>query len=172
MFSPQRRWNRLCSPVLPLTPTFLLYSWIWLESPRSTAFPLLSLDASHPSALRPLIGKANDSQVLRDRTQHSFTVSPRGSPEGLSQRCCISHLCNSLSWEGEGHALWAAHMPDLRGQCARGGWPSSQNKHSAQVTLGAAQRVSCPEVSSWNAGCLATGSCFSPNSNTWGLGLV
>lgn len=60
----------------------------------------------------------------------------------------------------------------LRGQCTWGARPSSQNKHSAHVTLGAAQRGSCLEVSSWNAGCLATGFCFSPNSNTWGWGLV
>ena len=130
MFSPQRRWNRLCSPVLPLTPTFLLYSWIWLETPRVTAFPLLSLDASHPSALRPLIGKANDSQVLRDHTQHSFTVSPGGSPEGLSQRCCISRLCYSLSWGGEGHALWATHMPDL--EASVHGEPGHPHKTNTQ----------------------------------------
>ena len=137
---------------------------------QSYGFSSLSLDASHPSALKPLIGKANDGQVLRDHAQQ-FHCEPQRLPWRPVPE--LLPFPSMLQPELRRGACAVGSTPArLWGQCARGAWPSSQNKQSAHVTPGAAQRGSCLEVFSWNAGCLATGSCFSPNSNTWGWGSV
>lgn len=81
-----------------------------------------------PTTLKPLIRKANDSQILTDHTQYTFTASP---PTGvLLKTCprvvCLFYLGCRLSLEGEEHVLEAGHMPDFGGQYAQKVQPSSQ----------------------------------------------
>lgn len=133
------------------------------EKPCQYAFPAESRLLFTPTTLKSLTGKANDSQILTDHAQQ-FQYKPTGALLKICPRAvCLFHLGCRLSWGGQRHVpgqgtCWTSEASVHRES-------SHPRKNSAHVTCwGAEQRVCCLEVSSWNAGCLATRSCFSPTS--------
>lgn len=139
-----------------LCPTLNFFPQVINMSEKTGQYtsPALSLDSS---PLKSLTGKANDSQILADHAQQ-FYHKPTGALLKICPRAfCLFHLGCRLSWGGQ-DTCWTSEASVHRES-------SHPCKNSAHVTRwGAEQRVCCLEVSSWNAGCLATRSCLSPTS--------
>ena len=118
-----------------------------------------------PSALKPLIGKANESLVLTDHAQHTFTVSPHGLYWRSVPKLFVFSIW-AADWDEKVRGIvYGQNTRQILEDCVHKESSHSHRTNTQHMSpWGAEQWVCYPEVCSWNAGCLATKSCFCPNT--------
>lgn len=127
------------------------------------AFPALSLDSSPPPPHERHWQEKPMTVTSWEIMPNSFTASPQGLYwRSVPKRSVFSIWTADQAEEDRGTFQGRKHAGLQRPGCIEHLAILAKTQHMSR--WGAEQRVRCLEVSSWNAGCLATRSCLSPTS--------
>lgn len=153
--SSWRRRNRTVNLPLLYPKHFSSKCLKHMGAPTESRLVLLKTHWSHlwEKAVQPNLYRSSLSSSAKGHSQSCLSF-----PSGLH-----TELRRSGSW------LMGSILARLEASIHRE--INHSHKHSAHVRPGVEQQVSYLEVSSWNGSCLATRSCFLPNSSSQSFGL-